>query len=256
MRFEYKYLVPIGRIDDLRTQIQPFTRPDPFASRSVDGQYTVRSLYFDSPTFEMYNTKIDHLAHRLKVRLRGYNTGNDASPVFMEIKRKYEAPILKNRAEAPFGLVKQLLAGANFEAHIDQIKKPDSARRFLYQVFSKNLRPVVNVIYEREPYLGGVINPENDFRITFDLNLRGIPYPPIESLFEEPGARHVYPGFFILEVKFNQYCPGWVKPMLEELKLYKEPASKYVGCIEVNPLVKPERRFDLMSKGRTADGRR
>lgn len=249
MRYEYKYLVPTAQIDDLRQRILPFLRPDPFASRAVDGQYTVRSLYFDSPSFDMYHTKIDHLSHRMKVRLRGYNMGTDATPVFMEIKRKYEAPIVKNRAKAPYEVVKKLFNGVCFDDYIDQIDQPVAARRFLYQVFSRNLRPTVNVIYEREPFQSKVKNLENDFRITFDLNLRGIPYPTIDSLFEEQGVRYVYPGYFIFEVKFNQYCPAWVKAILDDMKLYKEPASKYIGCIDVNPIIHPGRKYDLLAKG-------
>jgi SPX domain protein involved in polyphosphate accumulation len=80
----------------------PFLRRDSFAARQDKGMYTVRSIYFDTPGFEMYHTKIEGIAHRMKVRLRGYNVGDDQSTVFMEIKRKYEGPILKNRASTTF----------------------------------------------------------------------------------------------------------------------------------------------------------
>jgi hypothetical protein len=242
MRYEYKYLVPVEQIDAVRSRILPFTERDPFASRTKDGRYTLYSIYFDTANYEMYQNKADHLANRMKVRLRGYNTGNDATRVFMEIKRKYESPILKNRSDAPFGVVKKLFQGESFDRYEGMISKPDNGRRFMYQVFSRNLRPVVNVIYEREPFLSKVSSLENDFRITFDLNLRGVAYPAIDALFSDAGACYPHPGFFILEVKFNQYCPAWVKPILEELKLYKEPASKYVGCIDVNPMIRIGRR--------------
>ncbi|MEO6760718.1 MAG: polyphosphate polymerase domain-containing protein, partial [Saprospiraceae bacterium] len=161
MRFEFKYLVPMEQYGALRTALLPFLEPDRFARKQPQGRYTVRSIYFDTPGFEMYHTKIDGIAHRLKVRLRGYNMGQDESTVFMEIKRKYEGPILKNRSDASFGLVKQLFAGASFDELADQIQNPDNARRFFYQILSRNLRPVVNVIYEREPYLGKNPDMEN-----------------------------------------------------------------------------------------------
>lgn len=250
MRYEYKYLVPIEQYAPLRATVLPFLRPDAFAALRPDGRYTVRSIYFDTPGFEMYHTKVDGIAHRLKVRLRGYNQGDDNSLVFMEIKRKYEGPILKNRSDAPFGVVKQICNGASPDDFPGQISNPDNARRFLYHIFSKNLRPVVNVIYDREPYLGSTLHLENDFRLTFDMHLRSAAYPSPEELFEDRDLQYAFPGFFILEVKFNQFCPAWIKPVLEEFQLRKEPASKYVGCINVNRFIRPERRSDLWAKSR------
>lgn len=249
MRYEFKYLVPSEQYSALRSTLLPFLRPDSFAAQQPNGMYTVRSIYFDTPGFEMYHTKIEGIAHRMKVRLRGYNKGDDSSPVFMEIKRKYEGPILKNRAHTTYGVVRQLFKpGAAFEDYADQIKNPDNARRFFYQILSKNLRPVVNVIYEREPYLGKNTNIENDFRLTFDLHLRSVSYPSVNQLFDESGAVFAFPGFFILEVKFNQYCPDWIKPILEDFQMRKEPASKYVGTINSNPFIKPFRHGEAIAK--------
>lgn len=249
MRYEFKYLVPSEQYGALRTALQPFLAADRFAMQQPNGRYTVRSIYFDTADFEMYHTKINGIAHRLKVRLRGYNLGQDDSTVFMEIKRKYEGPILKNRSDATFGLVKKLFAGASFDELSSQIQNPDNARRFFYQILSRNLQPVVNVIYEREPYVGKNLDPENDFRVTFDLQLRGQAYPTVANLFEEVGPQYAYPGFFILEVKFNRFCPAWMKPLLEDFQLRKEPASKYVGAIDASPFIWPNRYGDAFTKG-------
>jgi len=249
MRYEYKYLVPSEHYTALRTAVLPFLRPDGFAAQQSNGMYTVRSIYFDTPGFEMFHTKIEGIAHRMKVRLRGYNRGNDNSQVFMEIKRKYEGPILKNRADAPYEVVRQLFRpGTAFEDYVHLINNPDNARRFFYQILSRNLHPVVNVIYEREPYLSSHINLENDFRLTFDLHLRSNSYPSVDRLFDETGATHAFPGFFILEIKFNQSCPQWIKPILEDFQLRKEPASKYVGTINSNPFINPQRRGEALGK--------
>lgn len=249
MRYEFKYLVPSEQYGALRSALLPFLLPDRFAQQQPQGRYTVRSIYFDTPDFEMYHTKINGIPHRLKVRLRGYNNGHDGSMVFMEIKRKYEGPILKNRSDAPFEVVKRLFSGASFDDVAGQIHNPDNARRFFYQILSRNLRPVINVIYEREPFVGKHLDPENDFRITFDLQLRGMAYPAVARLFEETGPQYAYPGFFIMEVKFNRFCPAWVKPVVEDFQLRKEPASKYVGTIDASPFIWPNRHGDAFTKG-------
>jgi len=251
MRYEFKYLVPSDQYTALRSALIPFLVPDAFAALQRDGMYTVRSIYFDTPSFDMYHTKIDGVAHRMKVRLRGYNWGQDGGPVFLEIKRKYEGPILKNRSATSYENVCALFRpGANFDDFAAEIRSPDNARRFFYQILSRNLRPVVNVIYERMPFLGKHTDLENDFRVTFDLHLRSVGYPQVTSLFDETGAAFAYPGFFILEIKFNQFCPAWIKPILEDFQMRKEPASKYVGTIMTNPFINPHRRGEALTKGR------
>jgi hypothetical protein len=248
MRFEFKYLVPIEQYESLKAVMLPFLKRDRFAQQQPKGLYTVRSIYFDTPGFEMYHTKIEGIAHRMKVRLRGYNIGDDNATVFMEIKRKYEGPILKNRSDASFGLVKQLFNRASFEDCAPHIHNPDNARRFFYQILSHNLQPVVNVIYEREPFQANTVNIENDFRCTFDMHLRSVAYPKVEELYKEDHVCYAYPGFFILEIKFNQYCPAWVKPVIEDFQLRKEPASKYVGTIDSNPFINVMRHNDVFAK--------
>lgn len=248
MRYEFKYLVPIEQYEALRSAIAPFLRPDEFAAKQPNGIYTVRSIYFDTPGFEMYHTKVEGIAHRMKVRLRGYNCGDEQSPVFMEIKRKYEGPILKNRSLAPYNIVLQLFRGVAMDSFNGEISCHDNARRFFYQILSRNLQPVVNIIYEREPLLGNTFDPENDFRLTFDMHLRSVAYPGVDQLFDESGTMFAFPGHFILEVKFNRYCPAWIKPVLEDFKLRKEPASKYIGTIDSNPFIKPNRFNDVYAK--------
>ena len=80
--------------------------------------------------------------------------------------------------------------------------------------------------------------------------MRSKAYPAADSLFSDDDLQFAYPGYFILEVKFNRYCPAWIKPLFEDFQLRKEPASKYVGCINANPFVRPERRSDLWAKSK------
>lgn len=256
MRYEFKYLIPSENYEALRNAVRPFLRLDAFAACQAGGFYTVRSIYFDTSGFEMYHTKVEGIAHRMKVRMRGYNIGDNNSQVFMEIKRKYEGPIQKNRSNAPYDVVRKLFEpGSSFEVLAPQIRNPDNARRFMYQIHSRNLQPVVNVIYEREPYLAQNTNFDNDFRLTFDLNLRSVSYPTVHELFEERGATYAFPGFFILELKFNQYCPNWIKPIIEDFHLRKEPASKYVGTINSNAAIDPDRWAEAFVRSRWAGDR-
>ncbi len=233
LRSEIKYIVPNYKMDILREMITPFVELDKFARGRVGNHYTVKSIYFDSPQFDFYTEKIHHEKHRKKVRLRGYNDENPTNTVFMEIKRKYESPIFKNRAPMEYQQALEVIAGKQVEDFITNTKKfPDAtgnAKRFMYLMFKRHLRPVVNVIYEREPYLG---KHNGTIRVTFDKNLRSSPYPTVNELYQEKRIRYALKDHFILEVKYNDYYPSWMKPVIGTLGLMKQPASKYTICID------------------------
>lgn len=241
MRYEYKYYVPAFQLAALRGMLHAFVQPDRYAAHLPDHQYTVRSIYFDTPDLEMYHTKQEHIAHRMKVRLRGYNLGNDDPSVFFEIKRKYEGPILKHRAAMPFSAVKDIFEGIPVDHFLPQTNTADNVRRFFYQVYTKRLRPVVTVIYEREAYISKLVDPGNDLRISLDKNLRSVPFPAVSELFMERDLRYPIDNQFILEIKFNQYCPAWLKPIVSTLQLQKAPASKYVLCMDSQPGIQANR---------------
>jgi hypothetical protein len=238
VRYEYKYTIANFKLSTLRSMLYPFVERDPESIRT-GGEYTVRSIYFDTYDFEMYHTKREHLAHRMKVRLRGYNYGDDDSTVFLEIKRKFEGPIVKSRYPAPYGLVKRMFAGANLNDLFPQTERLDQARRFFYQLHARNLRPVTNVIYEREPLMPRIPDPANDCRITIDRDWRCTAYPEVDELFSDRNLAYALPGQFVVEVKFNNYCPVWMKPILAEMDVQKAPASKYVTCVDAHPDIIP-----------------
>ncbi len=255
LRYEYKYFVPMTKIDMLRDMIRPFTVLDKFAESQPEKHYTVRSIYFDTPDFECYWTKIAGNKHRNKVRLRGYNLEDGKNIVFMEIKRKYEAPIMKNRAPLLFEDFKKVAKGEkkleDFLTNDGKVPNAlDNGKRFFYNIYARKMKPVVTVVYEREPFLSKYPSPENNLRITFDKNLRGCPYPTIDDLFKEKHVQYCLRGHFILEVKFNEFYPSWMKMIIGTLGLHKESASKYCICIDAQNMIKTSNRFDTLSHGR------
>jgi hypothetical protein len=236
LRFEYKFIVPIYQLDKLRSYILPFMELDSYARSRPDGEYTVRSIYFDTPGLQCYIDKKAGVKRRNKVRLRGYNQDGDEGTVFFEIKKKVDDPLFKNRASLSYREARQVLKGAALEPFFnDRLKgetAQDNLRRFLYHVHARQMLPVVTVIYEREPYQSILRDRDNRLRITFDKQLRAVAYPSLGGLFREEEARLVDPQHFIMEVKFNHYFPSWLKPILRAMGLNKEPASKYALSIE------------------------
>jgi SPX domain protein involved in polyphosphate accumulation len=238
LRYEYKYFVPYEKLDCLRSMLKPFVELDSYA-REHGGEYTVRSIYFDTPDWDCYVQKVEGVKRRNKVRLRGYNGGNLKSEVFFEIKKKVDEPLYKNRAALSYEEAQQVMLGKSLdEVVFTTAERPDNvedARRFLYHLRARRMRPVITVIYEREPYETIFFDQENDLRITLDKNLRAVAWPALDDLFEEKHARPVETRHFIMEIKFNRYLPNWTKAVVSSLGLTKGPASKYVLCVEANP---------------------
>jgi SPX domain protein involved in polyphosphate accumulation len=111
MKYEFKYIVPVSLMDELRDAIKPYVELDPYAAAMENHQYTVRSIYFDTAHFDYYYEKIDGYKIRKKIRIRGYNEKIGDSTVFMEIKRKFKEPIEKDREKLTFEVMKRLIAG-------------------------------------------------------------------------------------------------------------------------------------------------
>ncbi len=233
LRYEYKYIIPYSRLGELRHWIAALAKKDPHAQ--AKGEYTVRSIYFDTADLECYELKMAGVKRRNKVRLRGYDKGDDRSKVFFEIKKKVDEPLYKNRAGLPYEIAVQLLRGLPFRPATDgsgiAVSDLLDAQKFLYHIFARKLQPVINVIYEREPYQFK-IDPVNDLRITFDKDLRAVRAPGIDELFVDKQPVRALNGHFIMEVKFNRYLPSWTRQLLVSMGLKKGPASKYTLCMD------------------------
>lgn len=238
MRYEFKYFVRISEIDKLRENIIPFVDVDKFAAIGDKHHYTVRSIYFDSPKFDFYYEKVEGIKNRKKLRLRGYEKDDGNNIVFFEIKRKYDIPILKYRAPAKFEDALEMFRTCNINGSVINNKffpkGNENSQRFFYQMFSKNLRPVVLIAYEREAYHSKY---DESVRITFDKNVRSKAYPALCELFEETKLSPVIPGQFILEVKFNDHFPVWLKPVIGKFSLMRQSASKYVMSMDSSRVV-------------------
>jgi len=232
VRLEYKYLVSDELMPGLRALILPFVEVDRYAA-GTRGEYTVRSIYFDTPRLDFYHDKVDGLEVRKKLRIRGYNEYGRDDTVFLEIKRKHGAIVTKHRAPVPYSHVCDLLlSGAVEQYALASEEFPDtieSAGRFLFHLYSMPLLPTVLIIYEREAYHSKI---NNDLRITFDKNLRSSLFPSLDGLFLESQIAHAMAGYFTLEIKTCGGIPAWLRAAIGKFNLRPMAISKYVICLD------------------------
>ena len=229
--------------------ILPFVNIDPFVRSNEAHHYVVRSIYFDSPELDYYFEKIEGVPNRKKIRLRGYDTPESSnSTVFTEIKRKFQIPIKKDRAKLKFDEAIKLF---NHDLKIEDVwnnaNQLENANRFFYHIGKANLKPVVLVAYDREPYLS---KTDETIRVTIDKNLRSYAFPSIEDLYTDHQLKLVMPNTFILEVKFNKFYPSWMKSIAHTLNLKQVSASKYCLSIDAQHMLNQSTKFKVISNAK------
>lgn len=238
LRNEKKFLVPNNLLDALRKRTDIFLRPDIFSRDNERGlpEYTVRSIYYDNRNLDCYYEKLEGIMFRRKFRIRGYHIPEKDTMVVLEVKRKLENRVKKHRAFVKYTNLDVLLSSGDIQKYIEVLpgerETYSDASRFLYNMNRRQFKPTCLITYDREAY-HGLHDP--GVRITFDKNIRSLLFPQTSGLFSEDGLKRVFPGHFILEVKyFTDTMPVWIRSVLQEFKLRNEALSKYALGIEVH----------------------
>jgi VTC domain-containing protein len=234
-RFEYKYLIQEDHLDELRKAVMPHVEFDQHIDSERSNSYTVRSIYYDTFAMDAYWEKIEGIPHRKKYRIRGYNQHSADSIDFLEIKNKDGRYITKNRAPLHHADTENLLLSSDIDRYYKMrngsSREHTDAQKFLYHYNRKGLRAVILIVYEREAYVGSY---DPLLRITFDKKLRSTLFPSISNLYEESAMVTSLPGYFILEVKFSEGLPGWLRRVISRLELRRQALSKYTICLDTN----------------------
>lgn len=229
VRREYKYYVPMQHIARLRKRLLIYMDHDEFCLRMPENQYLVRSIYLDTPHYAFFNEKMAGLRNRKKLRIRAYNRQTPDSRAFIEIKRRLDDSILKERASIPLAEAGQLLETVAFTSNGAVTAAQAALNRFVFFTHHLNLSPSVLVIYEREAFFGKD-NPE--VRITFDMNVRSYPRPGLDDLFRDADLKTFCDPYFILEIKFYERMPYWTRQIVRDFHLLRESISKYCHGLE------------------------
>ena len=117
--------------------------------------------------------------------------------------------------------------GSNEEKVMPE-KDKSLIERFLFHLRGKAYFPVVLVAYEREAYIepGG-----NNIRVTLDKNLRAALFPGLDQIYEEERLEYILYNWIILEVKFSQILPRWLKRLVSLFNLNRQACSKYCTSV-------------------------
>lgn len=219
-RNEWKYYISQWEGELLKQRLLPFMELDPHAE---NGQYTIRSLYFDDYWDSAYNEKLMGVSERKKWRIRIYNYSDTG--IKLERKKKRSSYIFKESAPLKREEFEWILEG-KYEFLLSSPYR--LCREFYYECMVQLQRPKVVVDYERMP----LIRKEGDVRVTFDQNVRSgafnydifDPDLPVRAVLE--------PGMLVLEVKFTEFLPSVIRELLPLDGQQFSAISKYTLCYE------------------------
>lgn len=189
-------------------------------SHGVNGTYMVRSQYFDSLTDADLKDNLDGVQQKSKIRVRLYSP--DADKARLEYKCKEGSDGVKYAIDLSKEEVLQM-EQHRYEFLLE--RQETLAKELFVKLTQQFYRPKTIIEYERTAYL----YPVSDVRITFDRNLRATinPYGICEErLFCTPLLSS---DEGVVEVKYNDFFPYALKPILIELEKTAAAYSKYTS---------------------------
>ncbi|MBC8061240.1 MAG: polyphosphate polymerase domain-containing protein [Clostridiaceae bacterium] len=218
-RHELKYYINYNDYIAVRNRIKHVLKLD--SNANEQGEYFIRSLYFDDIYDSALFEKNFGVNLRNKYRIRIYNMSDKS--IKLERKSKVGQYVNKEAVNISREEYENILQGKfTFLDAADSLLKKD----LFMTMKNKLLIPKVIVDYDREAYVGNI----SDVRITFDKNVR-VAFSSNDIFNPNIATKIIFPmPMMIMEVKFNEFLPDIVKKMISMDAKDMSAISKYVFC--------------------------
>ena len=214
-RHELKHEISFADLVVLRSRLKAVMMAD---SHAKNGQYLVRSLYFDNLHDKALLEKINGVNKREKFRLRYYNDGVDS--VSLEKKSKINGLCSKEQIKLSNAQVKAILSGEDIHTG----DKSNLLTEFIVKMKTQGLKPRTIVDYIREPF----VYPVGNVRVTLDHQIRTGLY---STDFLNPESVTIPADTTaILEVKWDEFLPAMIRDIVQLQGKRNTAFSKYAAC--------------------------
>lgn len=212
-RYELKYLLTQEQKQIILQAMEPYMALDKY------GRTTIRNIYFDTDNYRLIRNSIEKPVYKEKLRIRSYKQASPDTPVFVELKKKYNSIVYKRRiALLEKDAVDWVCAGNPCDIQ-SQIK--DEIDYFLS--YYGSLHPAVFLSYEREAYYA---KDGSDFRVTFDEQIL-CRQSDLSLEADIDGNLILDKDLTMMEIKCSGGIPLWMTEVLSKEKIYKTSFSKY-----------------------------
>lgn len=209
--FELKFCIPDSLAQEIRTWMRRRLLPDPHGTGPDQDEYTITSLYFDTPALDVFHRNGSY--GRSKFRIRRYGL---AESLFLERKLKTRGLVSKRRSRVAPDELSQLRAAENAGDWIGVWYRK--------RLQLRQLAPVCQIRYRRVArYLevGG-----NLLRLTVDDSIQARRTTDYTLDFHD-GNPVLDGDRAIVEMKYIDTLPVLLKEVVETFALSPQALSKY-----------------------------
>ena len=228
-RRELKFLISYAEYLQLKSRVSALLNYDVNAG---ENGYFIRSVYFDDICESAYYQKLAGFGERKKYRLRSYNKSPDY--ITLERKEKFNLWVDKENAVIDRDVCNSLIAG---DFSVLEGREEQVCREVYSQFRASGFHSSVIVDYHREAF----VYPVSNLRITFDKNLHAGGITGFSMFEEDDGVYVTVPAFInnsvILEVKYDEYVPEFVRSIIPSFTGVPISISKYCRCKGINKAI-------------------
>lgn len=216
-RNEWKYRLQEADLAVIENRVAAVMDLDFHSGQS--GNYEIHSLYFDDYKDTCAKENEAGVSRRFKYRIRYY--GNASDSLKLERKEKMDGRCHKDSAAMTREMCQKILDGKADELYWET--EDPLIRQFCLHIMTRLFEPKVIIGYERSAYVEEIAN----VRITVDKNIM------VSDNIEEflTGNYMRYPiqekSEHVLEVKFDDILPGYIKSIVSNKNLKQSSFSKY-----------------------------
>lgn len=216
-RSEWKYCEDEAGLLAIKERIKAVMEYDPYAGEN--GVYEIHSLYFDDYKDSCARENVAGEGKRFKYRIRYY--GDNTNELWLEKKEKWNSYCYKRKCRVSVGEYQQMMSGEVMEVYWNT--EQALLKEFCIDMVTKRFRPRVIIDYEREAFVELIAN----VRITFDYNVTASDQIEDFLLGNYLKVPLLEKKHHVLEVKFDDILPSYLKRILQADVLIQRSFSKY-----------------------------
>ncbi|HAF26615.1 MAG TPA: VTC domain-containing protein [Lachnospiraceae bacterium] len=231
-RHEYKYILSKTDAAVIKERVAAVLKADPHGENG----YEVRSIYFDDERDTYYYQNEDGTDPRVKFRIRAY----DGSDRYLVLEKKIKKNGMTKKLQKEISLREMNLlmgegitsvfaskdGGTAVREHKANGPGEDLFNELMILRDIRLMRPKVIVSYHRTPF----IEESGNVRITFDDGI--LSTADMGEFFNEHihGRNVLRENETLMELKFDEFLPEYIKEALECGFLNRITFSKYYLC--------------------------
>lgn len=216
-RSEKKYLLDEDQYEELLLRLRPYVDNDKFHESDI------RSIYYDTDSYQTIRRSIEKPEYKEKLRIRSYGEPEDDELVFVEFKKKLDGIVYKRRTRAVYRDVLNDICSCSFRD--EQI---GNEIRYALNTYD-HLSPKIYIGCKRTSYVG---KQDKSLRITFDKDIR---YRLDELSLSSSAHDKPVTNRIVMELKVSHALPLWLADIFDKVKAYPRGFSK-VGTAYLNEI--------------------